>query len=251
MNSGKLIIIPDVHGRSFWRDAVKRNPGAEFIFLGDYLDPYPDEGYTDEEAFKGLEDILSFKRENPDKVTLLWGNHDLHYLYPEMMGSRFDIDNAVRNAHKFWDNQELFKMAYEVKAGGKRFLFSHAGICRGWVSANFPRLEDEDITAELMNDLVGHPEFMSALGDISVNRGGDKPFGSMVWADLRDHLIEDNNIPGIVQVFGHTQMEMPVNYQDKFYCLDCRQAFCLDLEDGQIYELPDYCYLGTCIKSLP
>ncbi len=251
MNSGKLIIIPDVHGRSFWRDAVKRNPGAEFIFLGDYLDPYPDEGYTDEEAFKGLEDIISFKKENPDRVTLIWGNHDLHYLYPEMMGSRFDIDNAVRNAHKFWDNQELFKMAYEVKAGGKRFLFSHAGICRGWVSTNFPRLEDEDITAELMNDLVGHQEFMSALGDISFDRGGDKPCGSMVWADLRDHLKEDNNIPGMIQVFGHTQMEVPVNYQDKFYCLDCRQAFCLDLEDGQIYELQDYCYLGTCINSLP
>ena len=43
MSNRKLIIIPDVHGRSFWRDAVKRNPGAEFIFLGDYLDPYPDE----------------------------------------------------------------------------------------------------------------------------------------------------------------------------------------------------------------
>ena len=99
-----------------------------------------------------------------------------------------------------------------------------------------------------MNDLVGHPEFMSALGDISFDRGGDKPFGSMVWADLRDHLKEDNNIPGIVQVFGHTQMEVPVNYQDKFYCLDCRQAFCLNLEDGQIYELPDYCYIGTCIN---
>ena len=54
MNNRKLIIIPDVHGRSFWRDAVKRNPGAEFIFLGDYLDPYPDEGYTDEEVIKGL-----------------------------------------------------------------------------------------------------------------------------------------------------------------------------------------------------
>ena len=34
----KLIIIPDVHGRSFWRDAVVKYPHDEFIFLGDYLD---------------------------------------------------------------------------------------------------------------------------------------------------------------------------------------------------------------------
>ena len=47
----KLIIIPDVHGRDFWRKAVEDNPGAEFIFLGDYLDPYGFEEITEEEAF--------------------------------------------------------------------------------------------------------------------------------------------------------------------------------------------------------
>ena len=35
----KLIIIPDIHGRPFWRRAVEEYPGEEFIFLGDYLDP--------------------------------------------------------------------------------------------------------------------------------------------------------------------------------------------------------------------
>ena len=126
-------------------------------------------------------------------------------------------------------------MAYEIEAGGKHFLFSHAGICRGWVSANFPRLEDEDITAELMNDLVGYPEFMSALGDTPINRGGDKPCGSMIWADLYDHLVENNRVPGIVQVFGHSILKRPINYVNQFYCLDCRQAFYLNLSNGDIY----------------
>ena len=237
MTNRKLIIIPDVHGRSFWRDTVKRNPGEEFIFLGDYLDPYPDEGYSDEDAFRCLEDIISFKKEKPDRVTLLWGNHDLHYLYPEMMGSRFDIDNAIRNAHKFWDNQELFKMAYGVQAGGKRFLFSHAGIGRGWIASNFPRLEDKDITAELLNDLVGYPEFMTALEDVSIYRKGNKKYGSMIWADPRELLKEENRLKGVVQVFGHTQMDRPFNYEDILYCLDCRQAFYLNRNDGDIYYL--------------
>lgn len=113
MNYNRLIIIGDVHGRSFWRDAVQRNPEGKFIFLGDYLDPYPNEGITNEEAVQGLEDILALKRERPKQVTLLWGNHDLHYLYPdELLGSRYDAPNAERNAHLFWDNQTLFQMAY-------------------------------------------------------------------------------------------------------------------------------------------
>ena len=34
------LIIPDVHGRDFWKDAANRFPG-NIVFLGDYLDPYP------------------------------------------------------------------------------------------------------------------------------------------------------------------------------------------------------------------
>lgn len=238
MNNRKLIIIPDIHGRSFWRDAVKRNPGAEFIFLGDYLDPYPDEGYTDEDSVKGLEDIIRFKKENQDRVTLLWGNHDLHYLYPdELLGSRYDAPNAERNAHLFWGNQTLFRMAHETKAAGKRFLFSHAGVGRHWLEDNFPGLNIDSVTAELLNDLTGYPPFMSALGDTSFYRGGGKLNGSMVWADVHEFQYEGNWLPETVQVFGHTQMDMPVNYADRAYCLDCRQAFYLDVQEGDIYYL--------------
>ena len=37
-NSQKLIIVPDMHGRGFWREAVKEHPEALFVFLGDYLE---------------------------------------------------------------------------------------------------------------------------------------------------------------------------------------------------------------------
>ena len=232
----KLIIIPDVHGREFWRKAVRENPDGEFLFLGDYLDPYELEGISEAEAFRGLEDILGLKKKNPDQVTLLWGNHDLHYMYPELMGSRYDFDHAERNAHLFWDHQELFKMAYETVAVGKRFLFSHAGDGMGWIRHNFPALQAEDVNASLLNDLVGYPAFMSALEDVSSYRGGDKEYGSMVWADIQEQSILENQFPGVIQVFGHTLMGLPFNYKDRIYCLDCRRSFCLNYEDGQIYD---------------
>ncbi len=239
-----LIIIPDVHGRDFWREAVKEYPQGRFIFLGDYLDPYPNEGFKEDDAFRGLEDIIAFKKDRPDDVILLWGNHDLHYLYPEMMGSRYDFDHGERNAHMFWDNQELFRMAYETRAAGKRFLFSHAGVGMGWIRHNFPALQAEDVNASLLNDLVGYPAFMSALEDVSSYRGGDKEYGSMVWADINEQSELENQFPGVIQVFGHTLMGQPFNYKDRIYCLDCRRSFYLNYEDGQIYDCRDERLVG-------
>ena len=36
-----LLIIPDIHGRSFWKKAVEENIDrvSKVIFIGDYLDP--------------------------------------------------------------------------------------------------------------------------------------------------------------------------------------------------------------------
>ena len=34
------VIIPDVHGRKFWRSAVQGHEEDKIIFLGDYVDPY-------------------------------------------------------------------------------------------------------------------------------------------------------------------------------------------------------------------
>ena len=67
----KCIIIPDVHGRRFWRGAVKGNEEEKIIFLGDYVDPYNCEGILPGEAYDGLIDILEFKKAHPDNVVLL------------------------------------------------------------------------------------------------------------------------------------------------------------------------------------
>lgn len=45
-NNNDIIVIPDIHGRRFWRRAVELYPDADTIFLGDYHDPYAAEGIT-------------------------------------------------------------------------------------------------------------------------------------------------------------------------------------------------------------
>ena len=43
----KVLVLPDIHGRKFWRKTLADNIGQvdKVIFLGDYLDPYQKEIY--------------------------------------------------------------------------------------------------------------------------------------------------------------------------------------------------------------
>ena len=78
----KVLIIPDVHGRDFWREAISREEFDKVVFLGDYTDPYFGES-TDEKALQGLKDILDYKKNNLDNCILLIGNHDAPYEWDE------------------------------------------------------------------------------------------------------------------------------------------------------------------------
>ena len=233
----KLIIIPDVHGRSFWRKAIEDNTEEEFIFLGDYLDPYRLDGVTVDEAFDGLKDIVALKECHPEQFTLLWGNHDLHYLYPELEGSRLDHKNAVRNEAFFREHEKYFQIASERIVTGKRYLFTHAGVGRLWIESFLPSFPEEQITASFLNQSFRMPAFVKSLSAISYYRGGPDLYGSCIWADLQEQSEFYNQMESTIQVFGHTMVLEAFNYENRIYGLDCQECFYLDLEKGGIYSL--------------
>lgn len=102
-----IIIIPDVHGRDFWRLTVAQCEEEDtLIFLDDYLDPYENEWIYCSDAFKGLLDIIELKRTNPEKVVLLLGNHDLHYLFSNLLGSRYNKYQSNKIWKAFEDNMD-------------------------------------------------------------------------------------------------------------------------------------------------
>ena len=232
-----MIVIPDIHGRAFWRRAAMETAGKEHIvFLGDYLDPYPSEGIDYEEAREGLLDILRLKVRYPEGVTLLLGNHDLHYLDYDIAGSRYDAVHRREIQRILEDNFDLFHMAFEETIDGKRYLLSHAGILGGWLSEHAPLFSavPPGELVDFLNRIWWTPDarrpFLKALADVPSERGGTSPCGSMVWADLREHSLEREEVPGCYQVFGHTQVKEPVI--TPFYaCLDCRMVFRIS-EDG-------------------
>lgn len=228
----KVLIVPDVHGREFWKDPVKNSLSNvdKIVFLGDYLDPYPQEGIDFLTALKNFEEIIKLKKSNSDKVILLYGNHDCHYcdylsdsIFP---CSRFEERFYNRVSNIFKNNKDLFQFFY--KEG--KYLFSHAGISKEWI-----RKYCNCTLSELLNN---ESKAYNSLWVVSRIRGGWENFGSCVWSDLRDF---SNEIEGTYQIFGHTQLHKEFfgplfSNEENFACLDCRKCFLLDIEDQIIIE---------------
>lgn len=235
----KVLIIPDVHGRTFWKDAVKGREDWKIVFLGDYLDPYRDDGITHEMALENFKDILDFKKKHPENVTLLIGNHDCTYVYDvgkSICNCRADIKNWRAIHNMFSGNLKLFALAEELEVGDRKYIFSHAPILEEWY--DLVGLPKENIAYTLNSQMrAGSVYFCEALACLDWYRGGYDDAGSVVWADVRTVTADSETLPSSdYPIFGHTQLEKDPIVTKKFACLDCRRAFILDT-DGKIKEL--------------
>ena len=239
-----MIIIPDVHGRDFWKSAVEGRENEEIIFLGDYVDPYTSfEGVEPWEGMMSLLEVIKFKKEHPYNVTLLLGNHDLSYI-SDSPKCRYDYENCETIRKAILDNLSLFKIAHEKTLAGKRYIFSHAGILPDWLHENemtLGQLKASNVVKELNKKFVAGHLFIP-LCDVSFYRGGYHEAGSCVWADINEHLYCSDSpnalFPSnVYQIFGHTLQlsERPI-ITPRFACLDCRKAFLLN-QNGKICEL--------------
>ena len=77
--NNKVLVIPDVHGRRFWKKPCENIDNYDkVIFLGDYLDPYGFEGITVDDAIENFKEIIDFKKKNSEKVIMLLGNHKIN-----------------------------------------------------------------------------------------------------------------------------------------------------------------------------
>lgn len=226
----EILIIPDVHGRSFWKEAVRRYPDSDTIFLGDYHDPYPRDGISEGQSLSNLMELMEYTAEHSD-CHLLLGNHDLHYLCNTGEACRLDYDNYDAVRHILLDNLPRMAIATTRDIGGRTVLFSHAPILSGWIKA----VGETDHLSTLIEHLNGLLETINTdpkgietmLGHISPCRGGYDKVGSPVWADMRE-IAGDNTVPPTADysIFGHTQL-LQASITPRWADLDCRKAFIL------------------------
>ena len=253
----KVLVLPDVHGRKFWRKAIADNIGNvdKVVFLGDYLDPYQEEIEENpklmeceyfgdcQNLLKMLEDIISLKKNEPNKYILLTGNHTDSYIWSKFhAASRTDYKNWEKYHKFFSQNLEYFNLVWIEN----NVIFSHAGISEEWARIlcvknntkfksilNTAKILQNVPVDEIPNDTV----LIALLGQISHYRGGEYDYGSCEWADIREHInfkestndsiISNIKKEGIFQVFGHSQVKIPIR-SNNWICLDCRKGFIFD-----------------------
>ena len=72
----KTLILGDIHGRTIWKEIIEKENPDKVIFLGDYVDTH--QFISPRDQIENLEEILTYKEKNPDKVILLRGNHKIN-----------------------------------------------------------------------------------------------------------------------------------------------------------------------------
>lgn len=242
MSKALCVIVPDVHGRTFWKDVFDFD--CDVIFLGDYLDPYGFEGINNRDAINNFTEILDYmnSREN---ASFLLGNHDCEYLIgTDVCNCRCDYWHFDMIREMFKEYSERFSFVAERDYGGKKFLFSHAGVHPEWLEShgyidieylkNFKYIDINDSSVG-MDTTLSVGKFYSALGDVSGMRGGYSPVGSVVWSDIREYknVVLDEHYDQ--QIVGHTYLkEKPVG-TDQLTCIDLRRIFLID-DNGVLCE---------------
>lgn len=262
----KILVVPDVHGRTFWKEPVRKymDEVDRVVFLGDYLDPYDEEG-TDrrpEALYANLMEIIAVKQDHPDKVVLLKGNHDQHYaserFREEAGGSRMDRENWQKYHDFFTGHKDLFRLAYLETVKGIPYLFTHAGVTAFWlnqVNALAWKKPDNEVsltdpeTVQAINLLDFEGPGQDLLGIVGWRRSwfGEKT-GSVLWADAFEHSIphapKAYGLNKVFQVFGHTQLAGHIDDKleyDNFVMIDSQKCFIIDEAiDEKIMTVRDY-----------
>lgn len=199
----KILVIGDIHGNDIWKEIVAQNQFDVCVFLGDYFDdwdiPVP-------EQIENFKNILAFKKEHNDRVVLLLGNHDYHYL---VTGERYSGYNAIRATdirEVLNQNHELLQFAW----GFKNYLFTHAGLTKTWAERfNVPLSSNAAIVAHAINEV---PLSAFAFARDGMDPSGDDKVQGPTW--VRPTSLVQDKPDNLVQVVGHTTVTAIQNFKE-------------------------------------
>ena len=257
----KILVVPDVHGRTIWKEPVNKyiDQVDRVIFLGDYLDPYRNEGieYTPGNVYDNLMEIIRLKLTHQGKVILIKGNHDQHYsskiFYEQARGSRCDKRNWEKYHEVFKEHKDLFQLAYLEIVNDIPYVFTHAGLTAYWlnkVNSKVWGLNDREISIadqdiidriNLLDDDGLGQEMLCVIGKLRSLFHGEKT-GSVLWADIEEHSTDVPKVYGfnqVFQVFGHTRLdgmlEDMIAY-DHLAMIDSQKCFMIEEDNDKKIE---------------
>jgi len=196
----KTIILGDIHGRTIWKDIINQEKEYDkIVFIGDYVDTH--ENILPSQQLENLADIIQFKKDNSDKVTLLIGNHDYHYLVDEKYsGFQHTMLFSFGELFKEGINKGLFQMCVDIN---RDTICSHAGISKTWCSNNNIHYNESlDLISEEINELFKYKPYSFKFTGNDLY--GDSIESSPIW--IRPYSLKFDGLP-YTQIVGHTITE--------------------------------------------
>ena len=189
----RTLVLGDIHGKTIWKDIIKKENPDKVIFLGDYVTTHDD--ISSEKQIANLEEILDYKEANSNKVILLRGNHDgqhLGYSWAECSG----LDRTVLEYMSEETFKERFLSLTQWVYIDKELntIFSHAGVSRVWMES--VNCDIEDLNTLIPSELFGFTP------DSLFDCYGDSVTQPPTW--IRPRALCKCNISGYDQVVGHT-----------------------------------------------
>lgn len=246
----RFLTIGDIHGRSNWKTFTHNshrqfenwlsndydydmpfNDFDKIIFIGDYCDSFD---VSSLEILSNLKDIIEFKKLRKDKVVLLLGNHDVQYFIPNQIctGYRGELQHDLYDL--FQKNIDLFEVAYEYND----YIWTHAGITRGWLEEVKKVMTDDDFRFAdfVKEDNPQSPAEWVKLAwkfnvpnfyNIDSTSGGRSRWAGPIW--VRPRMLNNYYLEGYNQVVGHTPQDSikvtTNNGGNKNYYVDCLEHY--------------------------
>lgn len=246
----KHIFIGDVHGRDTYKQFMLsyhkyihktplkgdignffvENPDVRLVFVGDYFDNFDIGVAKQNENFKN---IIALKKEYPQNIVLLIGNHDYHY-FPDVYSqyNGYTYNRTARILLEEYYNKGLMQVTYAIDD----VLVSHAGISKTWFKNTF----DGFVNAELVdNGLYGASDVSSMINEAfntcygltskddfelkkarhteSYDNTGDNIWQSPIW--IRPKSLLEDKLENITQIVGHSFMPH-TTYNDGVWFID-------------------------------
>ena len=215
----KLGVIPDRHGNKNFEQKLEnllKENVEKIIVLGDYCDSH-EEGNNWLTQKSCLDTLLELKKANPAFYSILFGNHDQHYL------SSFGADTRVSGRQWFsaidiqeylLANYEYFQMIEIVD----KWIFSHAGVSQIWLNnplggSTFKYRVKDDLKFWKLQDVNEHfkAKQIEYFNHNSYDPYGDYETESCIW--IRPPSLIRYGVKGYNQCVGHTALEEGINME--------------------------------------
>lgn len=204
----KIATLGDLHGKTIWKEIVENelDSSDKIIFIGDYFDDH--KGTTADHQINNFKEIIELKKQHPEKIVLLLGNHDFHYMmaitdrYSGYQAAKaLDIQEAIE------ENKKYLQLCYFHE----NIIFSHAGVTKTWCESiewdennKISPLRTDRTFEDQINDIFRYQSYkLKFTSGKTRSPYGDDVTQSPIW--VRPTSLQIDKVDGYIQVVGHTQ----------------------------------------------